>query len=206
MTLAGRWWVITLLAACCGLANAASTGTVVETATLNGQPFQTDLTRIANLRLHLHDGDFRIVGGDSDEVMIHTDGKNRAQARKMQVQFKRTGDSLDITFLHVPKNEVQVTIAVPKETNLYARMRGGDLSVDGVRGDKDLELTGGDLQIQVPDPAEYGPVDLSVRFGDVRANQFGIPKGWIGNSLRRDGNGRYRLHAHVFAGDLTLRR
>ena len=206
MSLAGRWLVITLLASCCGFASAASAGANVETATLNGQPFQTDLTRIANLRLHLQDGDFRIVGSESDEVTIHTDGKNRAQTRKMQVQLKRTGDSLDITFLHVPKNEVQVTIAVPKQTNLYARMRGGDLSVDGVTGDKDLELTGGDLQIQVPDPAEYGPVDLSVRFGDVSANQFGNPKGWLGNSLKRDGNGKYRLHAHVFAGDLTLKR
>jgi Putative adhesin len=204
MGLAGRWLAITLLAACYGLANAASTETMVETATLNGQPFQTDLARIANLRFHLVDGDFRIVGSNSNEVMIHTEGKNRAQTSKMQVQLKRNGDSLDITFLHVPKNEVQVTIAVPKETNLYARMRGGDLSVDGVTGDKDLELTGGDLRIQVPDPAEYGPVDLSVRFGDVSANQFGSPKGWLGNSLKRDGNGRYRLHAHVFAGDLTL--
>jgi len=206
MSLAARWLVIMLLALCCGFANAASAGTSVETATLSGQPFQTDLTRIASLRLHLHDGDFRIIGSDSDEVTIHTDGKNRAQTSKMQVQLKRTGDSLDITFLHVPRNEVQVTIAVPKQTNLYARMRGGDLSVDGVTGDKDLELMGGDLRIQVPDPREYGPVDLSVRFGDVSANQFGNPKGWIGNSLKRDGNGRYRLHAHVFAGDLTLKR
>jgi Putative adhesin len=205
MSLAGRWLVVTLVASCYGFVNAASAGTNVETATLNGQPFHTDLARIANLRLHLHDGDFRIVGSDSDEVTIHTDGKNRAQTKKMQVQLKRTGDSLDITFLHVPKNEVQVTIAVPKQTNLYARMRGGDLSVDGVTGDKDLELTGGDLQIQVPDPAEYGAVDLSVRFGDVSANQFGDPKGWLGNSLKRDGNGKYRLHAHVFAGDLTLK-
>jgi len=206
MSLAGRWLAITLLASCYGFANAASTGTIVETATWNDQPFPTDLTRIATLRLHLHDGDFRIVGSDSDEIMIHTDGKNRAQTRKMQVQLKRTGNCLDLTFLHVPKNEVQVTIVVPKETNLYARMRGGDLSVDGITGDKDLELTGGDLQIQVPDPAEYGPVDLSVRFGDVSGSRFGNPKGWLGNSLKRDGNGKYRLRAHVFAGDLTLKR
>ena len=61
------------------------------------------------------------------------------------------------------------------------------------------------MSIQVADPAVYGPVDLKVRFGDVSGSQFGDPKGWLGNSLRRDGNGKYRLHAHVFAGDLTLR-
>lgn len=206
MNAPGRLLAIALLISCCHLAIAAPARTIVETATLDGQHFQTDLTRIGTLRLHLHKGDFRVVVSDSDEITIHTDGKNRAQASKMQVQLKRTGDSLDVTILHVPKNEVQVTIAVPKQTNLYARMRAGELSVDAITGDKDLELTGGDLRIQVPDPAEYGPVDLSVRFGDVSGSQFGDPKGWLGNSLKRDGTGKYRLHAHVFAGDLTLKK
>jgi len=204
MTNAGRWFAIVLWGCCCGLVHAASTGADVETATLDG-PFHTDLSRITNLRLHLHDGDFRVVGADTGEITIHADGKNRALAREMQVRLKRKGDSLEITFSHVPKNEFQVTILVPRETNLFARMRAGDLSVDGVAGDKDLELLAGDLSIQVPDADDYGPVDLSVRFGDVSACQFGSPKGSIGNSLKRDGNGRYRLHAHVFAGDLMLR-
>jgi len=206
MSIAGRWLTIALVFSCCVLANAASNGNTSETATLyDGSSYHSDLTRITNLRLHLHDGDFRIVGGDSTEITIHADGKNRGMAKKMQVQLKRTGDSLDIHFLHVPKNEFQVTIAVPKETNLFARMRAGDFSVDGVSGDKDLELTGGDMSIQVPDPAEYGTVDLLVRFGDVSGGQFGDPKGWIGNCLKVDGGGRYRLHARVLAGDLTLK-
>lgn len=204
MSVAWRWFAIALLVSCCGLLNASSTRSEVETAALDG-PFQTDLSRITTLRLHLHDGDFRIVGSDLHEITIHTDGKNRAQSKNMHVQLKRTGDSLDITFSHVPKNEFQVTIAVPRETNLFARMRAGDLSVDGIAGDKDLELMAGDLSIQVPDAADYGPVDLSVRFGDVSGDQFGSPRGWMGNSLKRDGSGKHRLHAHVFAGDLMLR-
>lgn len=204
MSVAGRWFATALLLSCCGLVPAASTRSEVETAAIDG-PLQTELSRITTLRLHLHDGDFRIVGSDSDQITIHTDGKNRVQGKNMHVLLKRTGDSLDITFSHVPKNEFQVTIAVPRETNLFARMRAGDLSVDGIAGDKDLELRAGDLSIQVPDAADYGPVDLSVRFGDVSASQFGDPKGLVGNSLRHDGSGKHRLHAHVFAGDLTLR-
>jgi hypothetical protein len=84
-------------------------------------------------------------------------------------------------------------------------MRGGDLSVEGVAGDKDLALTGGDLTIDVGSPDDYSVVDLSVRFGDVNGTQFGDPKGWIGNSVRKSGNGKYKLHAHVMAGDLVLR-
>jgi hypothetical protein len=204
MSIAGRWLTIVLLVLCCGPMYPASSKTEVETATLD-HPFQGDFSRITTLRLHLREGDFRVVSSDSDEITIHTDGKNRYQTRKMQVQLKRTSDTLDIVFLHVPRNECQVTIAVPKETNLFARMRAGDLSVDGIIGNKDLELLAGDLSIQVPDAADYGAVDLSVRFGDVSGGKFGNPKGWLGNSLKLDGNGKYRLHAHVFAGDLMLK-
>ena len=202
MSIVTRVLVVALLLSSCGLMQAASKD---ETISLGERPFQSDLTEINNLRLHLKDGDFRIVGVDSDDITIRTAGRNVAQAANMKVVLKRTGDSLDLTFLHVPKNELQVTIEIPRSTSLFARMRGGDLSVDGVDGNKDLELFGGDLSIQVPDPSDYGPVDLSVRFGDVSGRQFGDPKGWVGNSVRRDGSGKFKLHAHVFAGDLNLR-
>lgn len=200
-----RWFTIAALLGCCALATAGSNETREENLPLDGRALQSDLSPINNLRLHLRDGDYRIVASDSDDITIRTDGKNRDGAKKVKVLLKRSGDALDITLSHVPKNECKVTIEVPRETNLYARMRAGDLSVDGVTGDKDLELLAGDLTIQGTDSAEYGPVDLSVKFGDVHGEQFGSPKGVVGNSLRRDGSGKYRLHAHVFAGDLTLR-
>ena len=79
------------------------------------------------------------------------------------------------------------------------------MSVQGVKGNKDLELTGGNLTIQVGSPEDYAHVDLSVRFGDVSGSQFGDPKGWLGNSVRKDGSGKYKFHAHVMAGDLVLK-
>ena len=199
-----RFLMMVLLFSCCAFADPGAAARE-ETLALDGQPFQTDLTRIAAVRLHLRDGDFRIVGGDSDQITIHTDGKNAPLAKKMKVQIRRSGDCLDLTLLNVPKNELQVTIAIPKETSLYARMRAGDLSVSGITGDKDVELVAGDLSIQVLDAADYGPVDLSVRLGDVSGSQFGDPKGVMGNSVRQAGTGKYKLHAHVFAGDLTLK-
>jgi len=195
---------VALLLSTCGLSIAASSEAREEALTLGDHSLQSELSEITTVRLHMKDGDFRIVGVDSDDITIRTEGKNADLAKHMKVRLQRSGDSLDLTFLNVPKNEVQVTIAIPKDTNLFARMRAGDLSVDGVAGDKDLELLAGDLRVGVPDPAEYGPVDLSVRFGDVSGRQFGDPRGLMGNSIKHDGTGKYRLHAHVFAGDLTL--
>ncbi len=176
-----------------------------DTTERQHQTFQTNLPSGTNLRLHLHDGDFRVVGTDAEKISIHVEGKNVEQAKKVKIQVTRSDGVVDLKLSHVPKNELQVTIEIPKSTNLFARMRGGDLSVEGVEGDKDLELTGGDLTIQVRSPQEYAHVDVSVRFGDVSGTQFGEPKGWLGNSVRKEGNGKYRLHAHVMAGDLVLK-
>ena len=176
-----------------------------ETTNLQHQKFETNLASGANLRLHLHDGDFRVVGSDAEKISVHVEGKNVEQAKKIKIQLKRSGGAVDLKLSHVPKKKLQVTIEIPRSTNLYARMRGGDLSVEGLVGDKDLELTGGDLTIQVGSAEDYAHVDLSVRFGDVSGAQFGDPKGWLGNSVQRDGNGKYRLHAHVMAGDLVLK-
>lgn len=205
MSVRAQWFTIAALLGCCALATAASNGTSEEALPLSGSTLQSEMPPITTVRLHLRDGDFRVVATDSDDITIRSDGKNPDAASKVRVLLKRTGNSLDVTLKNVPKRECQITILVPRETNLYARMRAGDLSIDGVSGNKDLEMLAGDLTIQGADSADYGPVDLSVKFGDLHGEQFGSPKGTVGNSLRHDGSGKYRLHAHVFAGDLTLR-
>lgn len=194
-------WAVALFA----LGLAANAQTVEQTVNLKDQIFETSLGSGATLRLHLHDGDFRVVGADTDTVTIRAKGRHLDQAQKVKIKEERSSDNLDLTLSHVPKNELQVTITIPRNTHLHARMRGGDLSVEGVTGNKDLALTGGDLTVGVGDPADYAHVDLKVNFGDISGSQFGRPKGEIGNSLQSDGPGQYQLQAHVFAGDLTLK-
>ena len=194
-----------LLAVSLLFASVAFCQTSQDSTNLQPQGFATNLASGVTLRLHLHDGNFRVVGNDSEKISIHVQGKNLEQAKNIKIQLKRSGTAVDLKLSHVQKKELLVTIEIPRSTNLYTRMHGGDLSVQDVVGDKDLELTGGDLTIQVGSPEDYSHVDLSVKFGDISGTQFGDPKGWIGNSLQKDGNGKYRLHAHVMAGDLVLK-
>lgn len=196
---------VRLLAVSLLFASAAFCQTAQETTQLQHQSFETTLAGGANLRLHLHNGDYRVVGSDEEKLSVQVEGKNVELAKKIKIQVTRSDGTVDLKLSHVPKNELQVTIKIPKSTNLYARMRGGDFSVQGVTGDKDLELTGGDLTIDVGNPQDYADVDLSVKFGDVSGAQFGDPKGWLGNSVHKNGSGKYRLHAHVMAGDLVLK-
>ncbi len=52
-------------------ASVAFCQTAQETTNLQHQGFHTDLASGASLRLHLHDGDFRVVGTDSEKISIH---------------------------------------------------------------------------------------------------------------------------------------
>jgi hypothetical protein len=105
-----------------------------------------------------------------------------------------------------PNNGVRLRIEVPKHSNLTVRCTAGDLNVSGVVGDKDVEINAGNLTISVGDPADYRHADASIWAGDLRASVFGVSKDGLFRSFERNNDrGKYQLHAHLMAGDLTLR-
>lgn len=176
----------------------------VEVKDLSNHPFNVEFPSNGSLRMHLQSGDFQLRGRDENRIAVHMEGKNVGMAKNLTVRLTHSGHDGDLHVYGGPKNELQITIEIPKSSNLYVRMRGGDLKLVGVVGDKDVKLVGGDLTIETGDPQSYALVDASVRFGDVHADSFGDAKGWMGGALKKEGSGKYKLHAHVFAGDLTL--
>jgi hypothetical protein len=104
-----------------------------------------------------------------------------------------------------PSNRsLRFTIEVPERSDLYVRMTAGDLTIEDIRGNKDVELRAGDLKIDVGQAADYKTVDASLWAGDIRASAFRIFKGGLFRSFEWAGNGPYRLHARLLAGDLHL--
>lgn len=186
------------------LVSIAAAQSKVEVKDLSNHPFNVEFPANGSLRMHLQSGDFQVKGSDGNRIAVHMQGKNAENAKDLTVRLTQSGHDGDLRVYGGPRNELQVTIEIPKSTNLYVRMRGGDLKLEGVVGDKDVKLVGGDLTIETGDPQNYALVDASVRFGDVHADAFGDAKGWMGGALRKEGPGKYRLRAHVFAGDLTL--
>jgi hypothetical protein len=68
-----------------------------------------------------------------------------------------------------------------------------------------VELHEGHLTIGVGDPADYAHVEASVTTGAIEASPFGESHGGMFRSFEKSGRGKYKLVAHVGAGDLTLR-
>jgi hypothetical protein len=97
-----------------------------------------------------------------------------------------------------------VTIQVPTRSDLYVRLTAGDMTVERVEGNKDIEAHAGDLNIDVIRAEDYHTVDASIWAGDLTARPFNVTKEGLFRSFDWKGHGPYRLHAHLKAGDLRL--
>jgi len=177
----------------------------LEVTDLQNHPFSIDFPSGSRLQIELRSGDFRIVGADDNKISVHIAGKNANNSRDLTVRFKRSSSAAELRVFGGPRNELQVTIAVPKNTGLFVRMPAGQLEVDGISGDKDVSLHAGELILSVGNPTDYAHVDASVTSGGIEAAPFGESHGGLFRSFHKDGTGKYQLHAHVGAGDLTMR-
>jgi len=181
-------------------------GVAQKTVPVTGQDnFDADFPSGGQLRLHIRSGDLRIIGSDEDKIKIRYWGKNAGEAHNVTVSLKTSGNAGDLRISGGPRNNFQIEIRVPKTSDLYLRMPAGDAEVAGVVGNKDVELHAGDLTLAVGSAEEYALADASVLAGDLDTGPFGVSKDGLFRSFHQQGSGKYRLHAHVGAGDLTLK-
>lgn len=178
-----------------------------KTVQVTGQDrFEADFPSGGHLRLHIRSGELKVVGSDEQKIKVSYWGKNASEARDVKVSLKTVGNT---GVLHVhggPRNEFRIEIQIPKASNLFLRMPAGDAEVKNLVGDKDVELHAGDLTMAVGSPDEYSLADASVFAGDLETGPFGVTKDGLFRSFHYQGSGKYRLHVHVGAGDLTLKR
>jgi hypothetical protein len=168
--------------------------------------FETAFEAGGDLRMRLRSGDIEIRGGDSPVLRVSCYMQHSERAKEVAIEFEPGGKSGALRIRGGPNNDIRFRIEVPKNTNLHVRSPAGDLSLSGVVGDKDVEIHAGDLTISVGDAADYKHADASVYAGDLSASAFGVNKDGLFRSFDKDNpGGKYRLHAHVGAGDLVLR-
>ena len=177
----------------------------IEATDLPNHPFQVDFPSGGQLKIRLGSGDIRVLGRDTNTISVRVDAKNPEKAKEIKVRFLRSDSSSELSISGGPRNGVQTTIELPRSTGLFARMNAGQLEVRDVVGDKDVELHAGELIIGLGNPADYSHVDASVSTGGLEAEPFGESHGGLFRSFQRNGTGKYKLHAHVGAGDLTLK-
>jgi hypothetical protein len=114
------------------------------------------------------------------------------------------GGNATIKVKDTPHGNFRAIVEVPAKSDLVVRLTGGELTVDEITGNKDVESYGGNVRVAVGDPNTYARVDAAVKAGDIRAQPFGGSKSGLLQEFTWSGRGKYTLRAHLGAGNLVL--
>lgn len=150
-----------------------------------------------------------IVGTDQETIHVSCTAGTDETARDVALHFSRTPDggklSIEGAHLHHGNNNLEVTIEVPRRTNLRVRMFAGEVRVEEIKGDKDIDIGAGQITISSIHEEDYRSVRASVSVGEVQARAFDADKGGFFRSFtRKNATGSYRLYAHVTTGEIDL--
>jgi hypothetical protein len=153
------------------------------------------------IEMQLSAGGYTVRPGDGNTIRV-TLGGNMGAA-KVDVT---TGDAqASVSVKETPNNNFQATIDVPRSADLVIRLSAGELKVEAIDGNKDIESNAGNVDIVAGDSKDYASVDASVKAGDLTAGPFGESQSGLFRSLTWSGQGKYTLRARLLAGNLTLR-
>jgi len=159
------------------------------------------------LHVRLNVGDLHIRRGNFNKISLRYTVKSRRErnVKDARVDFDVRGNESTVEFHSSTGGNTQfdVELEIPAKTNLDVHEKVGDLTVEDIEGDKDLELSVGDIRVDTGHSG-YRLVRASSGIGDVNSDGYGEPSGWLGKTLKYHGDGKYELRAHVGVGDITL--
>src|SRR6185436_13160950 len=155
------------------------------------------------IHMSLSAGDYHISGSKEPHLRVLWRVRNAEDLPRVRVQADVKGSVATLATDGV-RNGFEVEIQVPTRSGLHVRLTAGDLTVDGIEGNKDIESHAGDLTIDVGRAEDYSHVDAALWAGDLEAPPFNVSKGGLFRSFDWKGGGAYTLHAHLKAGDLRL--
>lgn len=197
---------------CCAAAVGFLTCTLAgfgETRASCGETVSRPLQSRANLMIDSKPAGLEIVGTDQEGIRVSCTAGDDETARDVVLHFSpiASGGKLSIEGDHSRRgnNGIQVRIEVPKRTNLRIRMPAGQVKVEEVKGDKDIDLMAGQITISSIHDGDYRRVDASVSVGEVKARASGEDEGGFFRSFsRKYPIGDYLLQAHVTTGQIDL--
>jgi len=158
------------------------------------------------IRLHLEAGGYTIQPTDSEKIVVRFHSNSDEKQNRTKVKIEPGASTADVYVSNTPRNHFTATIEVPRRSSLWVRLSAGELNVEDVDGDKNIEMWAGQMSITVPHPEAYGHRDASVVAGSLEASAFNISKGGLFRSFREEGPGKNSFHAHVTTGEIDIRK
>jgi DUF4097 and DUF4098 domain-containing protein YvlB len=159
------------------------------------------------LRVHSRPAGLEIVGTDQAAIHVSCTSGDEGDAQRIRIRFQGNQDDETLTIAGDLRkgNNVRVRIEVPRKTSLRVEMSAGEVKVEEIAGDKDINLLAGQITISSTRPWDYRNVDVSVSIGEVNAPVYGAQKGGFFRGITKEtADGEYSLHAHVMTGEIEL--
>ena len=152
-------------------------------------------------------GDVHIKrGSDPNHVVLRytPDPHKPWDEKRVQLRWRAHNSSLQVVIRAPLSLSVDVELELPSPISLEVHMTAGDLTVEGVEGDKNLQLFAGDLKVDVGTLESLREAEVSSGIGDANVPSVGTMHGWLGHTWKYQGSGPYRLHAYTTLGDVSL--
>jgi len=159
-------------------------------------------------------GDITIRNGSSGSVFIRGKiyvgdhwlfGKRQADVSEIQQHppLRQEGNSIHVDYVNVHDISVDYEIAVPPDTTVRTRSGSGDQTIEGVRGNVDLQSGSGDLRLA----NLAGEIRLQTGSGNVRGHDISGPiHGGAGSGdFQIDETGTGDIELHTGSGNITVK-
>jgi len=167
-----------------------------------------------DLEVLTHSGDITVRNGPSGSVFIR--GKiyvgdhwlfGRRQGDVSEIQqhppVRQEGNSIHVDYVNVHDISVDYEITVPPDTTVRTRSGSGDQTIEGTRGNADLQSGSGDMRLA----NLAGEIRLQTGSGNVRAHDISGPvRGGAGSGdIQVDETGSGDIDLHTGSGNITVR-
>ena len=172
-----------------------------------GQTLDVPLRPRAVLTVHSRPAGLEIVGTDQAAIHVSCTLGDEDDAQRIHIRFQGNQDDETLTIAGDLRkgNNVRVRIEVPRKTSLRVDMSAGEVKVEEIAGDMDIDLYAGRIAISSTRLWDYRSVDVSVSIGAVNAPVYGAQKGGFFRGITKErADGEYSLHAHVITGEIDL--
>jgi hypothetical protein len=172
-----------------------------------GQTLDAPLRLGAVLTIDSRPAGIEIVGIDQERIHVSCTADDMDSASHIRLRFSGTPTHAKLTIAgsYLKHGNLQIRVEVPRKMNLGVQMPAGQVKVDEIVGDKDIELYAGQITISSAHEWDYRNVNASVGIGQVNAQAYGADKGGFFRVFRKENaDGEYRLHAHVTTGQIDL--
>ncbi len=158
-----------------------------------------------DLEVLTRSGDITVRNGTAGTVSIHAKilsgvswlgGDHKAEVQELQNNppIRQNGNSIRIDYVHFSNISVDYEITVPENTAVRTHTGSGDQTVEGLKGNIDLESGSGDLKLA----RLSGEMRFQTGSGNVRGRELSGP------AKAKAGSGDIEIE-EIGAGDVDIR-